>query len=75
MGNAVSVPVDRLVVFAAPAATSAQAIAWNTAQRMAIEADHRWHGGHFAKGEEPVDGLAAAARDRHDHLSLRYRVR
>ena len=59
-GTVSSVPVDRLVVFAAPAATSAQAIAWNTAQRMAIEADHRWQGGHFAKGEEPVDGLAAA---------------
>ena len=59
-GTVSSVPVDRLVVFAAPAATSAQAIAWNTAQRMAIEADHRWQGGHFARGEEPVDGLAAA---------------
>jgi len=41
------VPVERLVVFAAPAATSAQAIAWNAAQRMAIEA-------------EPTGGLAAA---------------
>jgi homoserine O-acetyltransferase len=41
------VPVDRLVIFAAPAATSAQAIAWNAAQRMAIEAD-------------PTGGLAAA---------------
>jgi homoserine O-acetyltransferase len=41
------VPVDRLVVFAAPAATSAQAIAWNAAQRIAIEAD-------------PAGGLAAA---------------
>ncbi len=59
-GTLSSVPVDRLVVFAAPAATSAQAIAWNAVQRMAIEADRRWHGGHFAKGEEPVDGLAAA---------------
>ena len=59
-GTVSSVPVDRLVVFAAPAATSAQAIAWNTAQRMAIEADRRWQDGHFARGEEPVDGLAAA---------------
>lgn len=41
------VPVERLVVFAAPAATSAQAIGWNAAQRLAIEAD-------------PVAGLAAA---------------
>jgi homoserine O-acetyltransferase len=46
-GRRSPVPVDRLVVFAAPAATSAQAIAWNAAQRIAIEAD-------------PVGGLAAA---------------
>lgn len=46
-GRRSPVPVDRLVVFAAPAATSAQAIAWNAAQRMAIEAD-------------AVGGLAAA---------------
>jgi homoserine O-acetyltransferase/O-succinyltransferase len=46
-GRRSPVPVDRLVVFAAPAATSAQAVAWNAAQRMAIEAD-------------PVGGLAAA---------------
>ena len=46
-GRRSPVPVDRLVVFAAPAATSAQAIAWNAAQRMAIEAD-------------PTGGLAAA---------------
>lgn len=46
-GTLAPVPVDRLVVFAAPAATGAQAIAWNAAQRLAIEAD-------------PVRGLAAA---------------
>ena len=46
-GRRSPVPVDRLVVFAAPAATSAQAIAWNAAQRLAIEA-------------EPAGGLAAA---------------
>jgi homoserine O-acetyltransferase len=59
-GTVSPVPVDRLVVFAAPAATSAQSIAWNTAQRMAIEADRRWQGGHFPSGAGPVDGLAAA---------------
>jgi homoserine O-acetyltransferase len=59
-GTVSPVPVDRLVVFAAPAATSAQAIAWNSAQRMAIEADSRWQGGHFTAGAGPVDGLAAA---------------
>jgi homoserine O-acetyltransferase len=54
------VPVDRLIVFAAPAATSAQAIAWNTVQRMAIEADPAWRGGRYARGEGPSAGLAAA---------------
>jgi len=52
--------VDRLVVIAAPAATSAQAIAWNAAQRLAIEADPRWRGGRYAAHEPPVGGLAAA---------------
>ena len=59
-GRRSPVPVDRLVVFAAPAATSAQAIAWNTVQRMAIEADPAWRGGRYAPGEGPTAGLAAA---------------
>ena len=59
-GRISPVPVDRLVVFAAPAATSAQAIAWNSAQRMAIEADPAWRGGDYAEGEGPTSGLAAA---------------
>lgn len=42
-----SVPTDRVVAIAAPAATAAQAIAWNAAQRMALAAD-------------PLAGLAAA---------------
>lgn len=46
-GTLSPVAIERLVVFAAPAATGAQAIAWNAAQRLAIEAD-------------PVRGLAAA---------------
>jgi homoserine O-acetyltransferase len=54
------VPVDRLVVFAAPARASAQAIAWNTAQRLAIEADPAWHGGRYPAGRGPTAGLAAA---------------
>lgn len=54
------VPVDRLVVFAAPAVASAQAIAWNAAQRLAIEADAAWAGGRYRAGEGPVAGLAAA---------------
>jgi homoserine O-acetyltransferase len=59
-GRLSPVPVDRLVVFAAPAATSAQAIAWNTVQRMAIEADPAWRGGRYARGQGPTAGLAAA---------------
>jgi homoserine O-acetyltransferase/O-succinyltransferase len=59
-GRRSSVPVDRLIVFAAPAATSAQAIAWNTVQRMAIEADPAWRRGRYLPGHGPVAGLAAA---------------
>ncbi len=59
-GRRSPVPIDRLVVFAAPAATSAQAIAWNTVQRMAIEADPAWRGGRYPPGEGPAAGLAAA---------------
>jgi homoserine O-acetyltransferase len=59
-GRRSPVPVDALVVFAAPASTSAQAIAWNAAQRMAIEADPAWKEGRYAPGRGPVRGLAAA---------------
>ncbi|MEO8088753.1 MAG: homoserine O-acetyltransferase [Gemmatimonadales bacterium] len=59
-GRVASVPTDRLVVFAAPAAASPQAISWNAVQRMAIEADPAWAGGVYPPGEGPVAGLAAA---------------
>jgi homoserine O-acetyltransferase/O-succinyltransferase len=59
-GRRSPVPVDRLVVFAAPAATSPQAIAWNTVQRMAIEADPAWWDGRYPPGRGPQAGLAAA---------------
>jgi homoserine O-acetyltransferase len=59
-GRLTPVPTDRLVVFAAPAATSAQAIAWNVVQRMAIEADPAWRRGRYLPGRGPVAGLAAA---------------
>jgi homoserine O-acetyltransferase/O-succinyltransferase len=59
-GRRSPVPVDRLVVFAAPAATSPQAIAWNTVQRMAIEADPGWRNGRYPPGQGPAAGLAAA---------------
>jgi homoserine O-acetyltransferase len=55
-----TVPTDRVVVFAAPAATSAQSIAWNATQRMAIEADPAWREGRYAAGDGPTAGLAAA---------------
>jgi homoserine O-acetyltransferase len=59
-GTMSPVPVDRLVVFAAPGRTSPQAIAWNAVQRMAIEADHAWQGGSYPAGSGPRAGLAAA---------------
>ena len=59
-GRLTSLPTDRLVVFAAPAAASPQAIGWNVVQRMAIEADPAWSGGTYVPGEGPAAGLAAA---------------
>jgi homoserine O-acetyltransferase len=59
-GRLASVPTDRLVVFAAPAAASPQAISWNAVQRMAIEADPAWADGRYPPGQGPVAGLAAA---------------
>lgn len=59
-GRLSPLPVDRLVILAAPARTSAQAIGWNAAQRMAIEADSDWEGGRYQPGRGPVAGLAAA---------------
>jgi len=55
-----TVPTESVVVFAAPARTTAQAIGWNAAQRLAIEADPRWQGGCYSPGEGPAAGLAAA---------------
>jgi len=52
--------VDHLAVFAAPAVTSPQSIAWNAAQRMAIEADPAWRGGCYDPATPPRGGLAAA---------------
>lgn len=59
-GTIAPVPIDRMVIFAAPDATSAQSVAWNAAQRMAIEADPRWRGGNYPSGDGPEAGLAAA---------------
>jgi homoserine O-acetyltransferase/O-succinyltransferase len=59
-GRVTSIPTERLVVFAAPAAASPQAIGWNAVQRMSIEADPAWSGGDYAAGQGPAAGLAAA---------------
>ena len=59
-GRVTDVPTDRVVVFAAPAATSPQSIGWNAVQRMAIEADPAWAGGRYAPDRQPSAGLAAA---------------
>jgi homoserine O-acetyltransferase len=59
-GRLASVPTERLVVFAAPAVASAQAIAWNAVQRMAIEADAVWADGRYYPGNGPQAGLAVA---------------
>jgi homoserine O-acetyltransferase/O-succinyltransferase len=59
-GRVADVPTERIVVFAAPAATSPQSIAWNAAQRMAIEADPAWAGGRYSSDQQPSAGLAAA---------------
>ncbi|MCC6930968.1 MAG: homoserine O-acetyltransferase [Gemmatimonadaceae bacterium] len=60
LGRLSPMPIDHLVVFAAPARTSPQAIAWNVAQRMAIEADPRWRDGSPRPDDPPAAGLAAA---------------
>lgn len=52
--------VDHLAIFAAPAVTSPQSIAWNAAQRLAIEADPAWRGGRYHPDRGPEAGLAAA---------------
>lgn len=59
-GRICNVPTDRVIVFAAPAATSPQSIGWNAVQRMAIEADPAWNGGDYPADCPPRAGLAAA---------------
>ena len=59
-GRITDIPTDRVVVFAAPAATSPQSIGWNAAQRMAIEADPAWSAGNYSGEHQPSAGLAAA---------------
>ena len=64
--------VERLMVLAAPAMTSAEQIAWAACQLAAIRADPGWRGGDYydaAPGEGPHAGLAVARRMA--HLSYR----
>jgi homoserine O-acetyltransferase/O-succinyltransferase len=59
---AVSYPemVDRVIVVAATAALSAQAVAFSEVQRQAILTDPRWQQGNYQPGEGPDAGLAIA---------------
>jgi homoserine O-acetyltransferase/O-succinyltransferase len=59
---AVSYPelVEKVIVVAATAALTAQAIAFSEVQRQAIMADPRWQKGKYRPGEGPDAGLAIA---------------
>jgi homoserine O-acetyltransferase len=52
--------VRKVVVVAATAAQSAQAVAFSEVQRQAIMADPRWLCGDYAPGQGPATGLAIA---------------
>ncbi|MEE1795713.1 homoserine O-acetyltransferase [Streptomyces sp. BE308] len=57
-----------LLVLAAPAAASAEQIAWGSVQISAIRTDPGWRGGHYhdaAPGEGPHRGLGQARRIAH----------
>jgi homoserine O-acetyltransferase len=59
---AVSYPelVEKVIVVAATAALTAQAIAFNEVQRQAIMADRRWQKGNYRPDEGPDAGLTIA---------------
>lgn len=52
--------VRKVVVIAATAALTAQAIAFNAVQRQAIMVDPLWQGGNYESGQGPHAGLAIA---------------
>ena len=52
--------VDRVIVVAATAALTAQAVAFSEVQRQAILSDPRWQNGNYRPGEGPDAGLAIA---------------
>jgi len=58
--------VRGVLVLAAPAAASAEQIAWCSTQIAAIRADPQWHGGDYARrGVHPDAGLGVARRIAH----------
>ncbi|MEU3273361.1 homoserine O-acetyltransferase [Saccharomonospora sp. NPDC006951] len=58
--------VGGLLVLAAPAATSADQIAWAAPQIQAITTDADWHGGdYYTKDRGPQEGLGIARRIAH----------
>ncbi len=52
--------VRSVVSIAASGRHSAWCLAWSEAQRMALEADPRYRGGHYPPDDPPLQGLAAA---------------
>jgi homoserine O-acetyltransferase len=52
--------VRSVIVLAATARLSAQAIAFNAVGRNAVMSDPRWNGGNYYGGEQPARGLAIA---------------
>lgn len=52
--------VRAVVSIAASGRHSAWCIAWSEAQRMALEADPRYRGGHYLPQDPPLQGLASA---------------
>lgn len=52
--------VEKVIVVAATAALSAQAVAFSEVQRQAILTDPRWQDGNYRPGEGPDAGLAIA---------------
>jgi homoserine O-acetyltransferase len=52
--------VQNVVVVAATASLTAQAIAFSEVERQAIMADPRWEGGNYLPGEGPTAGLSIA---------------
>ncbi|MFL1428095.1 MULTISPECIES: homoserine O-acetyltransferase MetX [unclassified Nocardiopsis] len=58
--------VDRALVLACPAATTAWQIAWTSPQLHAVRSDPDWFGGDYhVTGRAPVDGLGVARRIAH----------